>query len=81
MEATKESLRSFTHSVRKIRFINKKRHIAMRTKHFIVILGGIIVTTLLFMFLGPAGEPNDSLKSIVSQTHEQFSKLQVSNAN
>ncbi|KAM7345493.1 uncharacterized protein ACRADG_011764 isoform 1-T3 [Cochliomyia hominivorax] len=48
----------------------------MRTKHFIVILCCVVATTLLFIVLGTAGEPNDSLKSIVSQTHQQLNKLQ-----
>lgn len=50
----------------------------MRTKHFIVILCCVIITTILFIALGPASETNDSLKNIVSQTHQQFNKLQVS---
>uniref|UniRef100_D3TRC6 Hypothetical conserved protein n=1 Tax=Glossina morsitans morsitans TaxID=37546 RepID=D3TRC6_GLOMM len=48
----------------------------MRTKHFIVILCCVIITTILFIALGPASETNDSLKNIVSQTHQQFNKLQ-----
>ncbi|XP_018792700.1 PREDICTED: uncharacterized protein LOC108971228 [Bactrocera latifrons] len=48
----------------------------MRTKHFILILCCVIITTIFFIILGPAGEPNDSLKSIVSHTHQQFNKLQ-----
>ncbi|XP_017471289.1 PREDICTED: uncharacterized protein LOC108362710 [Rhagoletis zephyria] len=48
----------------------------MRTKHFILILCCIIITTIFFIILGPAGEPNDSLKSIVTHTHQQLNKLQ-----
>lgn len=61
---------------RKIRKFYKSL-IAMRTKHFIVILCCVVATTLLFIVLGTAGESNDSLKNIVSQTHQQFNKLQV----
>ncbi|XP_053962877.1 uncharacterized protein LOC128866295 isoform X2 [Anastrepha ludens] len=48
----------------------------MRTKHLILILCCIITTTIFFIILGPAGEPNDSLKNIVTHTHQQLNKLQ-----
>ncbi|XP_075165032.1 uncharacterized protein LOC142237556 [Haematobia irritans] len=48
----------------------------MRTKHFIiVVLCCIAASTLLFIILGTS-ESNDSLKNIVSHTHQQINKLQ-----
>lgn len=51
----------------------------MRTKHLILILIGVIIATLVFIVFGPAGEPNDSFKHIVVQTHQQLKEFQVSN--
>lgn len=48
----------------------------MRTKNFLIFLILVIVTSLLFIILGPATEQNDSIKSIVSQTHQQIKVLQ-----
>ncbi|XP_030560249.1 uncharacterized protein LOC115762244 isoform X1 [Drosophila novamexicana] len=48
----------------------------MRTKHLILILIGVIIATLVFIVFGPAGEPNDSFKHIVVQTHQQFKEFQ-----
>lgn len=50
----------------------------MRTKHLILILIGVIIATIVFIAFGPAGEPNDSFKNIVVQTHQQFKEFQVS---
>lgn len=47
----------------------------MRTKNFLIFLVLVIVTSLLFIILGPATEQNDSIKSIVSQTHQQIKVL------
>ncbi|XP_058814868.1 uncharacterized protein LOC131678646 [Topomyia yanbarensis] len=47
----------------------------MRTKHFLLVLVAVIGTSLLLILLGPAGQQNDSIKSIVSQTHEQLRNL------
>ncbi|XP_055541237.1 uncharacterized protein LOC129727428 [Wyeomyia smithii] len=47
----------------------------MRTKHFLLVLFTVIGTSLLLILLGPAGQQNDSIKSIVSQTHEQLRNL------
>lgn len=48
----------------------------MRTKHFLLILIGVITTSVLLILLGPAGQQNDSIKNIMSQTHEQLRNLQ-----
>lgn len=48
----------------------------MRTKHFLLLLCAVIGTSLLFILFGPAGQQNDSIKNIVSQTHEQLRNLQ-----
>lgn len=48
----------------------------MRTKHFLLLLFAVIGTSLLFILFGPAGQQNDSIKNIVSQTHEQLRNLQ-----
>ncbi|XP_055596646.1 uncharacterized protein LOC129746793 [Uranotaenia lowii] len=48
----------------------------MRTKHFLLILFTVVSTTILLILLGPAGQQNDSIKSIVSQTHERLRNLQ-----
>lgn len=48
----------------------------MRTKNLVLILCCIVLTSLIFIILGPAGQQNDSLKNIVTQTHQQFNKLQ-----
>lgn len=48
----------------------------MRTKNFLIFLVLIIFTGLLFIILGPATEQNDSLKNIVTQTHQQIKVLQ-----
>ncbi|EDW08147.1 uncharacterized protein LOC6578297 [Drosophila mojavensis] len=48
----------------------------MRTKHLILILIGVIIATLVFIVFGPAGEPNDSFKHIVVQTHQQLKEFQ-----
>lgn len=48
----------------------------MRTKHFLLILITVIATSVLLILLGPAGQQNDSIKNIVSQTHEQLRNLQ-----
>lgn len=72
MERSKEIGRRNTRILRKL----NQKLAAMRTKHFILILCCVIITTIFFIILGPAGEPNDSLKSIVSHTHQQFNKLQ-----
>ncbi|EDX06103.1 GD10207 [Drosophila simulans] len=48
----------------------------MRTKHLILILIGVIIATIVFIAFGPAGEPNDSFKNIVVQTHQQFKEFQ-----
>lgn len=48
----------------------------MRTKNFLILLVLIIITSFLFFILGPATEQNDSLKNIVSQTHQQIKVLQ-----
>jgi len=55
----------------------------MRTKNFLIVLLLVAVTSVLFIFLSPATEQNDSIKSIVSQTHEQIKVLQenLRNAN
>lgn len=50
----------------------------MRTKHLILILIGVIIATIVFIVFGPAGEPNDSFKHIVVQTHQQLKEFQVS---
>lgn len=55
--------------------IRRKRRFkvaVMRTKHFILILAGVIGTSVLFILFGPAGQQNDSIKSIVSHTPEQL---------
>lgn len=75
MEGSKEIGRRNTRILRKL----NQKLAAMRTKHFILILCCVIITTIFFILLGPAGEPNDSLKSIVTHTHQQLNKLQVSN--
>lgn len=72
MEGSKEIGRRNTRILRKL----NQKLAAMRTKHFILILCCVIITTIFFIILGPAGEPNDSLKSIVTHTHQQFNKLQ-----
>lgn len=74
IKSTSRTTSAYSRRIRKF----YKSVIAMRTKHFIVILCCVVATTLLFIVLGTAGEPNDSLKSIVSQTHQQFNKLQAS---
>ncbi|KAH8257818.1 hypothetical protein KR038_001554 [Drosophila bunnanda] len=48
----------------------------MRTKHLILLLIGVIIATIVFIAFGPAGEPNDSFKNIVVQTHQQFKEFQ-----
>ncbi|EDW01203.1 uncharacterized protein LOC6559564 [Drosophila grimshawi] len=48
----------------------------MRTKHLILILIGVIIATIVFIAFGPAGEPNDSFKHIVVQTHQQLKEFQ-----
>ncbi|XP_034479562.1 uncharacterized protein LOC117785582 [Drosophila innubila] len=48
----------------------------MRTKNLIIILIGVIIVTIVFIAFGPAGEPNDSFKHIVVQTHQQLKELQ-----
>ncbi|XP_034654468.1 uncharacterized protein LOC117892366 [Drosophila subobscura] len=48
----------------------------MRTKHLILILIGVIFATIVFIAVGPAGEPNDSFKNIVVQTHQQLKEFQ-----
>ncbi|EDW74544.1 uncharacterized protein Dwil_GK21346 [Drosophila willistoni] len=48
----------------------------MRTKHLILILIGVIIATIVFIVFGPAGEPNDSFKNIVVQTHQQLKEFQ-----
>lgn len=48
----------------------------MRTKHFLLILISVITTSILLILLGPAGQQNDSIKNIMSQTHEQLRNLQ-----
>ncbi|XP_017078914.1 uncharacterized protein LOC108113006 [Drosophila eugracilis] len=48
----------------------------MRTKHLILILIGVIIATIVFIAFGPAGEPNDSFKNIVVQTHQQLKEFQ-----
>lgn len=50
----------------------------MRTKNFVLILVCVVLTSFIFIILGPAGQQNDSLKNIVTQTHQQLNKLQVS---
>lgn len=49
---------------------------AMRTKNLVLILCCIVLTSFIFIILGPAGQQNDSLKNIVTQTHQRFNKLQ-----
>ncbi|XP_040166972.1 uncharacterized protein LOC120902351 [Anopheles arabiensis] len=44
----------------------------MRTKPFLLILTCVLMTTFLLILFGSAGQQNDSLKNIVSQTHQQF---------
>ncbi|XP_052867850.1 uncharacterized protein LOC128273836 [Anopheles cruzii] len=44
----------------------------MRTKPFLLILTCVVMTTFLLILFSSAGQQNDSLKSIVSQTHQQF---------
>ncbi|XP_020806795.1 uncharacterized protein LOC110182947 isoform X2 [Drosophila serrata] len=48
----------------------------MRTKHLILLMIGVIIATIVFIAFGPAGEPNDSFKNIVVQTHQQFKEFQ-----
>ncbi|KAH8407604.1 hypothetical protein KR222_007922 [Zaprionus bogoriensis] len=48
----------------------------MRTKHLVLILIGVIIATIVFIVFGPAGEPNDSFKHIVVQTHQQLKEFQ-----
>ncbi|KAH8372969.1 hypothetical protein KR009_009163 [Drosophila setifemur] len=48
----------------------------MRTKHLILLLIGVIIVTIVFIAFGPAGEPNDSFKNIVVQTHQQIKEFQ-----
>uniref|UniRef100_U5ESF9 Putative secreted protein n=1 Tax=Corethrella appendiculata TaxID=1370023 RepID=U5ESF9_9DIPT len=47
----------------------------MRTKHFLLGLC-IVIGTSLFLILGPAGQQNDSLKNIVTQTHQHLKDFQ-----
>ncbi|XP_058126466.1 uncharacterized protein LOC131291362 [Anopheles ziemanni] len=44
----------------------------MRTKPFLVILTCVLMTTFLLILFGSAGQQNDSLKNIVSQTHQHL---------
>ncbi|XP_063708149.1 uncharacterized protein LOC134836838 [Culicoides brevitarsis] len=44
----------------------------MRTKNILIFLVLITITSFLFFILGPATEQNDSLKNIMSQTHQQI---------
>ncbi|XP_055374418.1 uncharacterized protein LOC129607420 [Condylostylus longicornis] len=48
----------------------------MRTKNFIIILCCVVLTSFIFIILGPAGQQNDSIKNIVTQTHQQLRELQ-----
>lgn len=48
----------------------------MRTKNCLLILCFVIFTSLILIILGPAGQQNDSLKNIVTQTHQQIKEFQ-----
>lgn len=50
----------------------------MRTKNLLIILGCVVLTSLLVILFSPAGQQNDSLQSIVSQTHQQLKEFHVS---
>uniref|UniRef100_A0A2M4BRZ5 Putative secreted protein n=1 Tax=Anopheles marajoara TaxID=58244 RepID=A0A2M4BRZ5_9DIPT len=47
----------------------------MRTKPFLLLLTCVVMTTFLLILFGSAGQQNESLKNIVSQTHQQFRNL------
>lgn len=49
----------------------------MRTKSFLIGLCGVAVTSALLILFSSAGQQNENLKSIVSQTHQQIREFQV----
>lgn len=49
----------------------------MRTKSFLIGLCGVVITSALLILFSSAGQPNENLKNIVSQTHQQIREFQV----
>lgn len=52
----------------------------MRTKNFLIVLCCIITTSMVLIIMGPSSVPaNDStIRTIFSQTNQQFQHLKVS---
>lgn len=49
----------------------------MRTKSFLIGLCGVVLTSALLILFSSAGQQNENLKNIVSQTHQQIREFQV----
>ncbi|KAJ6641409.1 hypothetical protein Bhyg_06348, partial [Pseudolycoriella hygida] len=48
----------------------------MRTKSFLIGLCGVVITSALLILFSSAGQQNENLKNIVSQTHQQIREFQ-----
>lgn len=49
----------------------------MRIKSFLIGLCGVVITSALLILFSAAGQQNENLKNIVSQTHQQIREFQV----
>lgn len=49
----------------------------MRIKTFAIVFGCVVITSYVFVMISSTREQNDSIKTIVTQTHQHFKELQV----
>lgn len=53
----------------------------MRMKTFLIVFGCVVITSYVFVMTVSTRDQNDSIKTIVTQTHQHIKELQVSEKN
>ncbi|XP_031633310.1 uncharacterized protein LOC116347052 [Contarinia nasturtii] len=48
----------------------------MRMKSFLIVFGCVVITSYVFVMIGSTREQNDSIKTIVTQTHRHIKEIQ-----
>lgn len=51
----------------------------MRMRTFLIVLCFVVAITYIVLMLTATGQQNDSFKNIMTQTHQQWKELHVSN--
>lgn len=50
----------------------------MRMKTFLIVFGCVVITSYVFVVISSTREQDDSIKTIVTQTHQQIKEFHVS---